>query len=85
MSPSILESGQSLVKQQVDQVRTEKPQQFTVGGYLAADGTITAAVTYDRKWSNGWGATAYIHAWWNDLNVTAHPKFEAGGEVVKKF
>lgn len=68
----------------VKQVKAEKPEQFTIGGFLAGDG-ITASITYDRKWSNGWGATAYLRAWWDDLPVTPHPKLTGGVEVSKKF
>lgn len=75
----------SLTEQALAKVRAEKPQQFTVGGALTADGRVSAVTTYDRKWSNGWGATAYLRAWWDDLPVTPHPKFEAGVEVVKRF
>lgn len=69
----------------LETVKAEKPSQFTIGAYIDAEGRLRAASTYDRKWVNGWGATAYVKAWWNDLSVTAHPKFEAGAEVVKKF
>ena len=69
------------------QVRTEKPSQFTVGGSF--DGKrIQGGVTYDRKLSNGWGATAYLRAWWDDLPVsttTRTPRISAGGEVTKRF
>ena len=68
----------------IAQVKAEKPQQFTVGGFISGDG-ITTTITYDRKWSNGWGATAYIRAWWDDLPVTPHPRLEAGGEISKRF
>ena len=71
----------------LDQVRTEKPSQFTVGGSF--DGKkIVGGVTYDRKLANGWGATAYLRAWWDDLPVsttTRTPKVSAGGEVTKRF
>ena len=69
------------------QVQTEKPSQFTVGG--SWDGTkLTGGVTYDRRLANGWGATAYLRAWWDDLPVsttTRTPKVSAGGEVTKRF
>lgn len=60
-------------------VRTEKPASFTVGAYT--DGHKgTVGVTYDRKWWNGWGATAYARAWWTDAQVIPNtPQY--GGEV----
>ena len=65
-------------------VRADKPQSFTVGGSF--DGTtLQGGITYDRKWSNGWGATAYLRAWWDDLPVTANPKIAIGAELVRKF
>ena len=68
----------------VAQVAKDKPQQFTIGG--TTDGTgAGVSITYDRKWSNGWGATAYARAWWDDLAVTPHPKLSAGAEVRKIF
>lgn len=72
-------------KAAIDQVKAEKPEQFTVGAYINAAGQIQGVATYDRKWSNGWGLTAYAKAYWNDLPVTPHPKLEAGVEVVKRF
>ena len=46
-----------------------KPKGFTVG----------ATLTYERKWSNGFGLTAYARAWWDDAAVT--PTAEVGGRV----
>lgn len=63
-------------------VQTEKPAAFTIGAHT--DGRkVTAAATVDRKWSNGWGATAYARAWWNDAPVTpiGAPSSKFGGEV----
>lgn len=79
-------------KAALDAVKAEKPQQFTVGAQFR-DGKLVGGVTYDRTWKNGWGATAYIRAWYDDLPVTvnvagqqAHrPTGEAGIEVSKKF
>jgi len=63
-------------------VRAGKPAAFTVGAYT--DGrTVRGELTIDRKWSNGWGLTAYARAWWNDVAVTpvaANPS-KFGGEV----
>jgi hypothetical protein len=70
----------------IDQVKAETPSQFTVGGSF--DGhTVTGGVTIDRKWSNGFGATAYIRAWYNDSAVIPRDKhgIVAGGEFTKTF
>lgn len=87
--PSILESGEKIT---LESVKASTPSKFTVGGYYK-DGTIVGGVTYDRKWSNGWGLTAFARAWWNDLPVTAHDgtftlhagHAEAGFEASKQF
>lgn len=69
------------------QVRDEKPSQFTIGAYT--DGHVhSGALTFDRSWKNGWGATAYARAWWNDQAVIpGAPKFGGaiGVEGTKKF
>ena len=69
------------------QVKAEKPSSFTVGGSF--DGKkLQGGITYDRKWSNGWGVTAYARAWWDDLPVSTHtkqPKVSAGVEATKRF
>lgn len=71
-------------KAALDAVRAEKPQSFTVGGSF--DGTaLQGGVTYDRKWSNGWGLTAYAKAWWKASAVTPNSKVEAGAEVTKRW
>lgn len=79
-------SGKSLLQQAnaaaLAETRKDKPQQFTIGGGTDGKGAAVA-ITYDRKWSNGWGATAYARAWWDDLSVTPHPKLSAGGEIRK--
>ena len=79
---SLLDQAHKLA---LDQTRAEKPQQFTIGAYVAADGTVRGVTTYDRTWRNGWGLTAYAKAYWHDLSVTAHPKLEAGVEARKSF
>lgn len=79
-------------KAALETVTAEKPQQFTVGGYYR-DGRIEGGITYDRKWANLWGITAYAKAYWHDLPVTVNgatatihrPTGEAGIEVSKKF
>lgn len=50
-------------KAALDDVRKEKPSSFTVGGYLTRDGRVVGGVTYDRKFSNLWGLTAYARAY----------------------
>ena len=62
------------------------PQSFTVGGWT--DGKYSeGGLTYQRKWSNGWGATAYAKAWWNDAAVipTDRSGYVIGSELTKKF
>lgn len=72
-------------KAALDQIKAEKPSQFTVGGYW--DGQrLVGGITYDRKWSNVWGLTAYIKAYWDDLPVaTDAPRLTAGVELTRKF
>lgn len=72
-------------KAALESVKAEKPSQFTIGGRF--DGkTLVGGITYDRTWKNGWGATAYARAWWDDLPVrTDRPQVEAGGEITKRF
>jgi len=69
------------------EVKAQKPQSFTVGGSF--DGKrLQGGVTYDRRWSNAWGLTAYLAAWYDDLPVSTHtklPKVKAGVEVVRRF
>ena len=80
--PSILEQGEA----QIAAVAAAKPNAFTVGGTIDATGRVTGGLTYDRHWSNGWGATAFARAWWDDLAVTPRKiSTSAGVEVVKKF
>lgn len=74
-------------KAALDLVRAEKPQSFTVGGQFV-DGKLRGGLTYDRKFSNGWGLTAYARAWWDDATVSTHtkkPTIEAGSEITKRF
>lgn len=77
----------TLTEQALAQVRTAKPQSFTVGGTW--DGQkLQGGLTYDRTWRNGWGLTAYARAWYEDAPVSTHTKrlkTEAGVEAVKKF
>lgn len=71
----------------IEQVKQRKPSQFTIGGALK-DGKLVGGITYDRTWANGWGATAYAKAWWDDLPVSVGRKKlqgEAGVELTKKF
>lgn len=79
--PSLLDQANAAA---IAQVRMDKPQQFTVSGITDGHGA-SVAITYDRKWSNGWGLTAYARAWWDDLAVTPHPKFTVGGEGRVQF
>lgn len=77
---SILETAHA------EAIKAVTPDSFTVGGRF--DGhTFTGGVTIDRKWSNGWGASAYLRAWYNDAPVvpTSKSGVIAGAEVTKKF
>jgi len=70
----------------IDQVKAEKPSSFTIGAHY--DGQrVDGGISYDRKWSNGFGATAYLKAWWNDQAVLPRDKkgLVVGGEGVYKF
>lgn len=72
----------------IKSVRDEKPASFTVGAYVKSNGQVGGGLTVDRTWKNGWGATAYARAWWNDTAVLPNaPKItgEAGFDVVKRF
>lgn len=64
---------------EVAKVIATKPSRFTVGAYTDGKGVV-ASSTYSRKWSNGWGATAYAKAWWNDTSVT--PGHTSSGAVI---
>jgi hypothetical protein len=44
----------------LEAVKTDTPQQFTVGAFIDADGRLRGTATYDRKWSNGWGAIGLL-------------------------
>jgi len=61
-----------------------KPSQFTVGGHF--DGkTVTGGVSYDRRWQNGWGLTAYMKAYWTNAPVIPQKGVTAGVEASLKF
>lgn len=81
--PAALEAA---TKAELAKVKADKPSSFTVGGTF--DGhKVTGGIEYQRKWSNGWGATAFARAWWDDAPITPTDKFGvvAGGEVTKTF
>lgn len=83
--PSILQSGEKHTAE-IAKTQAEKPHSFTVGGTF--DGHVaTGGITYDRKWSNLWGFTAYAKAYWHDQPVVPTDKFGyvVGAEVVKRF
>lgn len=83
--PSILEQGDKAV---IDSVKKDTPSQFTVGGnYDFRSRKAEGGITYNRSWKNGWGATAYAKAWWNDSAVLPVDKTGAvvGVEGVYKF
>lgn len=75
-------------KKALDKVKREAPSQFVVGATY--DGhTVIGGVSYERSWKNGWGATAYAKAWWQDASVTPVGGTQIGGvvgvEAVRKF
>ena len=76
--PSILEAG----KAEVAKVVAVTPNSFTIGAHTDGKGVVAQA-TYNRTWTNGWGAVAYAKAWYHDTAVT--PNYEAGVQVTKKF
>lgn len=75
-------------KAAIAKVKAEAPSQFTVGGALTRDGRVVGGVTYDRKFSNLWGLTAYARAYWHDQPVSTHGRSiegEAGFVLHRKF
>lgn len=73
-------------KATIDSVKAEKPSRFTVGGWT--DGRYAeGGVTFNRKWSNLWGFTAYAKAYWNDQPVIPTDRFGGvvGFDLEKKF
>lgn len=79
-------------KAALEAVTADKPQRFTVGG-VYKDGKLEGGLTYDRRFANLWGITAYAKAYWHDLPVTVQgatatvskPEGEVGFEVTKQF
>jgi len=71
---------------EVARILKEKPNKFTVSGFTDGKGGLAKA-SYNRKWSNGWGATAYAKAWWNDASVTPERSsgVAVGGEGSYEF
>jgi hypothetical protein len=80
--------SQQANKAAIDQVKREKPSQFTVGGHMdILSRKASGGITYDRKLSNGLGLAAYLRAWWHDAAVMPQDKrgVVVGGEITKKF
>lgn len=79
----LFQQGQKSLAEQANQaaiedVKAKAPAQFRVGANW--DGkTVTGGFSVDRKWSNGFGLTAYARAWWNDSAVI--PQDKSGGVV----
>lgn len=71
---------------EVARVLKEKPNKFTVSGFTDGQGGL-AKLSFNRTWKNGWGATAYAKAWWNDASVTAERSsgVAVGGEGTYTF
>lgn len=81
--PTILDAG---TKATIDVVKAETPSKFTVGGSFNGR-QASGGASYNRTWKNGWGATAYAKAWWNDQAVVPTDRFGymVGGEFTKEF
>lgn len=81
--PSILDTGNEAI---LEAVKKEKPSKFTVGGSFNGK-QASGGLTYDRKWANGWGATAYAKAYWNQKPIVPTDTFGyvVGGELSKEF
>ena len=81
--PSILDTGNEAM---VEAVRKDRPSKFTVGGQYNGK-QASGGITYDRKIWNGFGATAYAKAYWNQKPVVPTDKFGfvIGGEISKEF
>lgn len=85
MPNSILEQANAA---EIARIKAAAPSQFVVGGTF--DGhKVSGGVSFQRTWKNGWGATAYAKAWWQDASVTpiATPQsgVVVGVEGIKKF
>jgi hypothetical protein len=70
----------------IDSVKADKPSQFTVGGVWDGD-KLTGGVTFDRKWTNGWGLTGYLKAWYDDKPIVPTEKtgVVVGFEGTRRF
>jgi len=80
------EKLEAAADKELAKVKAETPSQFRVGGTWNGK-TATGGISYDRKWSNLWGVTAYAKAYWNDQPIVPTDKFGyvIGADVVKKF
>lgn len=75
-------------REAIRQTQADTPAQFRVGGsYDVVSGKVVGGVSYDRTWKTGWGATAYLKAFWNDQAIlpTDRAGLVVGAEAVKKF
>lgn len=83
--PNILESGEKHAKE-LAKVKTDAPSRFVVGGTIEGR-KVTGGISFQRSWSNGWGATAYARAFWTDQPIIPTDKYGyvIGGEIVKTF
>ncbi len=73
-------------REAIEQIKRDRPSSFTV--HVATDGhSGEGGITFDRHWSNGWGATAYLKGWWHDAAVIPRASSGAviGIEGTKKF
>lgn len=85
MSPTLKEQADKHATD-LAKVKTETPSKFVVGGTW--DGhKVQGGISYDRKWYNGFGATAYLRAWYDDKPIIPVEKagFVIGGEGTYTF
>ncbi len=83
MSQSLSEQAHTAT---IESVKKDAPSQFRVGGTF--DGNkVTGGLSIDRKWSNGWGLTGYLRAYWYDQPIVPTDKYGVvvGGELTKTF
>ena len=85
MSPTLREQADKHATD-LAKVKTDAPSKFVVGGRIEGR-KVTGGISYDRKFSNGFGATAYVRAWYDDQPLIPTDKFGyvIGGEGSYTF
>jgi len=83
--PTLTEQAEALAKE-LATVKQDAPARFVVGGRIEGR-KVTGGISFDRRWQNGWGATAYARAFWDDQPILPVDRFGyiIGGEITKKF